>query len=55
MRVWNDRIDFKDVLLADKEISNLLKREDLDKLFDLEKIKINVDKIFKRIGLNWKK
>ena len=52
MRVWNERIDFKDVLLADKEISNLLKREDLDKLFDLEKIKINVDKIFKRIGLN---
>ena len=52
MRVWNERIDFKDLLLADKEISNLLKREDLDKLFDLEKIKINVDKIFKRIGLN---
>ncbi len=52
MKVWQERVDFKELLLTDKEVTQYLNREDLDQLFDLEKIKTNIHKIFKRIGLN---
>ena len=52
MKVWQERTDFKELLLTDSEVTQYLTREDLDQLFDLEKIKINIHKIFKRIGLN---
>tara|TARA_A100000164_G_C21924155_1_gene782179 strand:- start:1900 stop:2787 length:888 start_codon:yes stop_codon:yes gene_type:complete len=52
MKVWEDRVDFKELLLTDEKITQYLTREDLDQLFDLEKIKTNIHKIFKRIGLN---
>ena len=52
MKVWQERTDFKELLLTDSEVTQYLTREDLDQLFDLEKIKINIHQIFKRIGLN---
>ena len=51
MIVWEKRIDFKDVLLNDETVSTLFTREELEKLFDMQKIKYSVDKIFKKIGL----
>ena len=35
-----------------KRVTQYLNSDDLDQLFDMEKIKINIHKIFKRIGLN---
>ena len=52
MRVWEERTDFKEILLNDAEVTQYINRADLDQLFDLKKIKININKIFKRIGLN---
>ena len=52
MKVWDEKCDFKDLLLKDKLITKYLSREDLDKLFILDKIMININKIYKRINLN---
>ena len=52
MRVWEERTDFKEILLSDSEVTQYLNSDDLDQLFDMEKIKINIHKIFKRIGLS---
>jgi adenylosuccinate lyase len=52
MKVWDEKCDFKDLLLKDKLITKYLSREDLDKLFNLDKIMININKIYKRINLN---
>ena len=52
MKVWEERTDFKEMLLGDSEVTQYLNCNDLDQLFDIEKIKINIHKIFKRIGLS---
>jgi len=54
MRAWSERIDFKHVLLKDKDITRYLSRKDLDKIFDLNYYLRNIDKIFKRLGLSRK-
>jgi adenylosuccinate lyase len=51
MKVWEEKCDFKELLLKDKLISKYLSRQDLDKLFNLDKIMININKIYKRINL----
>ncbi len=51
MRVWEERIDFKQVLLNDEDAAKLLTKKELDKLFDMDKIKQSVNKIYERIGL----
>lgn len=51
MKVWEERIDFKQVLLNDKDAAKLLTKKELDKLFDMSKIKQSVNKIYERIGL----
>ena len=51
MKVWEEKCDFKELLLKDKLISKYLSRKDLDKLFNLDKIMININKIYKRINL----
>ena len=38
---------FEELLLEDKLISKYLSRKDLDKLFNLDKIMININKIYK--------
>ena len=51
MKVWEEKCDFKDLLLKDKLITKYLSKKDLDKLFNLDKIMININKIYKRIKL----
>ena len=51
MKVWKEKIDFKELLVNDSNISEFLDKEEIDKLFNLDKIKVNVDKIYKRIGI----
>lgn len=51
MKTWKDGSDFKENLLRDKDVSRYLKKNDLDKIFDLDYYLRNVDKIFKRVGL----
>ena len=52
MNVWKNNVDFKSILLNDKKILNYLSSDEINKLFDLEKVKININKIFQRLNLN---
>jgi len=51
MKTWRQTIDFKEVLLKDKGVLRYLRREDLDRIFDLDYYLRNVNKIFKKVGL----
>ena len=51
MQVWEENKDFKTLLKGDKEIMALLNVNDIDTLFDLNKVMININKIYKRLGL----
>jgi len=51
MRVWKEKKDFKELLKEDKEITDKLSDEEIDGLFNLDKILININKIYKRIGI----
>ena len=52
MIVWKEKKDFKLLLQNDINITKYLSNVQIDKLFNLDKILINIDKIYKRIGLN---
>jgi len=52
MKVWEDKKDFKELLKLDSEILNLISENEIDSLFDLDKILININKIFKRLDLS---
>jgi adenylosuccinate lyase len=49
MRVWDERANFRDLVLNDKRVTDRLSREELDELFDVSKQLRNVDKIFSRV------
>ena len=49
MKVWDKGLDFKGLLLADKDVMAKLKPADLEKIFDLAPYLKNVDYIFKRV------
>ena len=51
MQVWETQKDFKMLLNSDKEIMELLNAEEIDSLFNLEKIMKNINKIYKRLEL----
>ena len=51
MKVWKDDVDFKAVLFNDKDIMQVLTKEEINKLFDLNKIMVNINKIYERLGL----
>ena len=51
MQVWETDKDFKTLLKGDKEIMALLNVNDIDTLFDLNKIMININKIYKRLEI----
>ena len=51
MKVWEKKCDFKELLLNDKVITKYINKDDIDKLFNLDKIMININKIYKRINL----
>ncbi|MDP2905233.1 MAG: lyase family protein, partial [Candidatus Omnitrophota bacterium] len=51
MRSWKEGSNFKDNLLAEKQVSRYLNRKELDKIFDLDYYLRNVGVIFRRVGL----
>ena len=51
MRVWKEKKDFKELLKEDKKITDKLSDDEIDGLFNLDKILININKIYKRIGI----
>ena len=51
MQVWEKKKDFKALLKADDQITALLNDDEIDALFDLNKVMININKIYKRLGL----
>jgi adenylosuccinate lyase len=52
MRCWQEKIPFKELLLADETIMSLINQNELDKIFDYGIYTANVDYIFKRSGLS---
>jgi adenylosuccinate lyase len=51
MKSWQENVSFKELLLADKEVTRHLSGGQLDKLFELEYYLRNVGKIFQRLNL----
>ena len=51
MKSWNEGLDFKKLLYKDNKVNKFLSNDEIDSLFDLKKIMININKIYKRIGL----
>ena len=51
MQVWEQNKDFKTLLKSDKDILNLLSENEIDSLFDLNKILVNINKVFERLDL----
>ena len=49
MRALDEGKDFRELILADSEITHVLGRERIDRIFDLEVQLRNVDKIFARV------
>ena len=47
MKSWKQKIDFKTLLLKDKNILKILSKQEIDKLFDLNKILKNIRKVLK--------
>ena len=51
MQVWEKKKDFNSLLKSDEEISNILNGNEIDALFDLNKVMKNINKIYKRLEL----
>ena len=51
MQVWEEQKDFKQLLKNDEKIIALLSENEIDSLFDLNKVMININKIYKRLEL----
>mgnify|MGYP003972819455 FL=1 len=51
MQVWEHQKDFKTLLKADIEIMNLMSEDEIDDLFDLQKVMKNINKVFERLDL----
>jgi adenylosuccinate lyase len=49
MRVWEEGLDFKQLVLADKGVTSVIGREELEGVFDLDRTLRNVAKIFQRV------
>ncbi|MBL7081991.1 MAG: adenylosuccinate lyase [Candidatus Omnitrophica bacterium] len=51
MRSWQDKQDFKEMLLEDKEVLRYLDAQELEKVFNLNYYLRNINKIFRKVGL----
>jgi adenylosuccinate lyase len=49
MRTWKDGLNFHELVLADKEITDKVPRKTIERAFDLQRQLKNVDKIFARV------
>jgi adenylosuccinate lyase len=52
MKTWKENLQFKEALSQDPQVSKYLSASQLDKIFDLDFYLRNVEKIYKRVGLN---
>ncbi|MEA1962417.1 MAG: adenylosuccinate lyase [Bacillota bacterium] len=52
MKSWNEQIDYKQLVLGDTEIMNILSPEEIDRIFDYGIYMSNIDYIFKRCSLD---
>ena len=50
MKAWSEKVNFKDLLHNDSKVTKLLSKKDINDLFDLNKILVNINKIYKRLG-----
>ena len=51
MKAWRSKINFKELLYDDKRVIKYLSKSDIDRLFILDKVLININKIYKRLGI----
>lgn len=51
MKSWEEKLDFKELVLADEDIMRVITPEELEAAFDLSIYTQNVDYIFERCGL----
>ena len=51
MKVWEEKVDFNNLLKTDKDIMNYLSESEVDSLFDISKIMKNINKVYERLGL----
>jgi len=51
MKSWQENLDFKKLLMQDKEVSKYLRPAELNKIFNIDYYLRNVNKIFKNVGL----
>jgi adenylosuccinate lyase len=51
MQVWEQGLDFKKLLKADGDITQLLNENEIEDLFDLNKVLKNINKVFERLDL----
>jgi adenylosuccinate lyase len=49
MKSFHDKTDFKNLLLADSDVTKVLPKEEIEKAFDLKEQLRNVDAVFKRV------
>jgi adenylosuccinate lyase len=49
MRAWKEGLNFRELVLADTNITNRLSREQINQAFDLKRQLRNIDKIFARV------
>ena len=49
MKSWGEDLDFKQLLLEDKQVMSSLSKEDIDSVFRLENFLGHVDFIFDRV------
>jgi len=49
MRAWKEDLNFRDLVLKDREITRLVPRRKIEHAFDLQRQLRNVDKIFARV------
>ena len=49
MKAWKEDLDFRQLIMIDKEISSKVKRNTLEHAFDLKRPLRNIDKIFQRV------
>ncbi|MAV64349.1 MAG: adenylosuccinate lyase [Pelagibacteraceae bacterium TMED237] len=52
MKSWNEGSSFMENIKSDSNIMSSISVEELESLFDLDKILININKIYKRMGLD---
>jgi adenylosuccinate lyase len=51
MKVWKERVSFKELLLGNADVAARLSPKELEELFDVKESVKHVDDVFKRLGL----